>query len=75
MVNVEEVFRHLIRVVGPSLLSAVALKDAQRVIPASIEHTLDELGLGTALAAPDINYMFGSKGVCAEIEKHHLRSE
>src|SRR5207237_1272867 len=38
----------LIRVVGPSLIAALALKHAQGVIPSSIEHPLDDLGLGTA---------------------------
>jgi len=55
-----------VRIVGPSLLLTLALEQADRVIPSSIKHTLDELGLGTAIGAPDIDYiLFG------RIEEHH----
>jgi hypothetical protein len=62
VVNVEEVLRHLIRIVGPGLLTALTLKHANGVIPSRIEHTLNEFGLSTALAAlaaPDLNCILG----------------
>jgi len=58
------------------LLAALALKHAEGVVASSVEDTLDDFGLGTALAAPDIDYILGRQGLCAAIEKHHhLRSE
>src|SRR5437588_3056123 len=64
-----------VRVVGPSLLAALALKHAHGVIPSRIEHPPNEPWLCGALGAPESNYILGGKSLCAEIEKHHLRSE
>src|SRR4051812_38086975 len=43
-----------VRVVGPSLLTALALKHAHGVIPSRIEHPLNELWLCAALRAPEM---------------------